>query len=100
MAKIVVFYFSTEQQEEFEDYYFNKHIPIAKKVPFIKNLEVHKVLKTNNKNYDFYLHGEIEFESIELLNLALESKEGKEMLEDGKKLWQFFDTPPISAILN
>lgn len=95
-----MFYFSTNQQKAFEDYYFNTHLPIAKKVPYIKNIEVHKVVRTNNPNYDFYLHGEIEFNNLDDLHRALATEEGKAMLKDGKKLWEFFDTPPISAIVN
>lgn len=100
LAKLVVFYRETEQQEEFENYYFNFHIPLVKKISQIKNLNISRVVQTNNTIPDLYLYGEIEFENMDELNNALESPEGKAMLEDGKKLRGFFTAPPITAFVD
>ena len=100
MAKIVVFYKQTDQQEEFENYYFNIHIPLVKKISQIKNLKISRVFQTNNTIPDLYLHGEIEFENIEVLNQAVASPEGKAMFEDAQKMRKSFNSPPITAFVD
>lgn len=100
MAKIVVFYKQPKQQEEFESYYFNVHLPIVKKIPQIKDLRISRVVWNNNTVPDIYLHGEIEFKNIEELNQACESPEGQAMFEDAKIMRKFFDSPPITAFID
>jgi uncharacterized protein (TIGR02118 family) len=100
LAKIVVFYKQTERQQEFEDYYFNIHIPIVQKISQIKNLKISRVVKHNNTIPDLYLHGEIEFENMEALKQAVESPEGQAMFEDAKELRKFFASPPITAFVD
>jgi uncharacterized protein (TIGR02118 family) len=100
MAKIVVFYKQTDRKEEFENYYFTVHIPLVKKISQIKSLKISRVVKTNNTIPDLYLHGEIEFENMDILNEACESPEGRAMFEDAKILRTFFDSPPITAFID
>jgi uncharacterized protein (TIGR02118 family) len=100
MAKIVVFYKQTKRQDEFEEYYFNVHIPLVKKISQIKALRISRVVQTNNTIPDLYLHGEIEFENMEALNQAVASPEGQAMFEDAKILRKYFDSPPITAFID
>ncbi|MCM3567487.1 EthD family reductase [Neobacillus mesonae] len=100
MAKIVVFYKKTDQQEEFENYYFHVHLPLVKKIPQIQNLKISRVVWNNGTAPDIYLHGEIEFANMEALNQACESPEGKAMFEDAKMMRKFFDSPPITAFID
>jgi uncharacterized protein (TIGR02118 family) len=100
MAKIVVFYKQTKRQAEFEDYYFNIHIPLVQKIPQIKSLKISRVVHHNNTIPDLYLHGEIEFENMDALNQAIASPEGKAMFEDAVILRKFFDSPPITAFVD
>jgi uncharacterized protein (TIGR02118 family) len=100
MAKIVVFYKQTNRQAEFEDYYFNIHIPLVQKISQIKSLKISRVVHHNNTIPDLYLHGEIEFENMEALNQAITSPEGKAMFEDAVILRKYFDSPPITAFVD
>jgi uncharacterized protein (TIGR02118 family) len=100
MAKIVVFYKQTKKQDEFEDYYFNIHIPLVQKISQIKSLKISRVVQHNNTIPDLYLHGEIEFENMDALNQAIASPEGKAMFEDAVILRKFFDSPPITAFVD
>src|SRR3954468_1288997 len=100
MAKIVVFYKQTKKQAEFEDYYFNIHIPLVQKISQIKSLKISRVVHHNNTIPDLYLHGEIEFENMAALNQAIASPEGKAMFEDAVILRKFFDSPPITAFVD
>jgi uncharacterized protein (TIGR02118 family) len=100
MAKIVVFYKQTKKQAEFEDYYFNIHIPLVQKISQIKSLKISRVVHHNNTIPDLYLHGEIEFENMDRLDEAIASPEGKAMFEDAVILRKFFDSPPITAFVD
>lgn len=100
MAKIVVFYKQPKNLDEFEDYYFNIHIPIVQKISQIKSLNISRVVHNNNTIPDLYLHGEIEFENMATLNQAIESPEGKAMFEDAVIVRKFFDSPPITVFVN
>lgn len=100
MAKIVVFYKQTDRQAEFEDYYFNIHIPIVKRISQIKNLKISRVVQTNNTIPDLYLHGEIEFENMDALKEAVASPEGQAMFNDAVEVRKFFDSPPITAFVD
>jgi uncharacterized protein (TIGR02118 family) len=100
MAKTVVFYKKTNRQAEFEDYYFNIHIPLVQKISQIKSLKISRVVHHNNTIPDLYLHGEIEFENMDALNQAIASPEGKAMFEDAVILRKYFDSPPITAFVD
>ena len=100
MAKIVVFYKQTKYKNEFEDYYFNIHLPLVQKISQIKSLKISRVVQHNNTIPDLYLHGEIEFENMAALNQAIASPEGKEMFEDAVILRKYFDSPPITAFVD
>ncbi|MBM4763338.1 EthD family reductase [Bacillus sp. B15-48] len=98
-AKILVYYRKTDQQEEFEDYYFNVHLPIVRKISQIKDLKIARVVHSNDTVDDLYLHGEILFENMETLKEAIESPEGQAMFEDAKKMRKFFKNPPITTFV-
>lgn len=100
MAKIVVFYKQTKYKEEFEEYYFNIHLPLVQKISQIKSLKISRVVQHNNTIPDLYLHGEIEFENMAALNQAIASPEGKAMFEDAVILRKYFDSPPITAFVD
>jgi uncharacterized protein (TIGR02118 family) len=100
MAKIVVFYKQPKHQDEFEDYYFNIHIPIVQRITQIKSLNISRVVHNNNTISDLYLHGEIEFENMAALDEAINSPEGKAMFDDAVKVRQFFESPPITVFVD
>ncbi|MEH7118060.1 EthD family reductase [Neobacillus vireti] len=99
MAKILVQYEMPKNQVGFERHYFDVHIPLAKKLPNLKNVSVSRVLQSQNTEANLFLIGELEFEDINLLNEALVSEAGQEVQKDGFNLLEFLHRPPAFIIL-
>ena len=87
-------------QEGFENYYYNVHIPLVQKLPHLKGAEVHPVLQTQNTNDPLYLFAELHFDSPELLAQSLASPEGQEVQGDVLNLMKYLSSPPVISIVN
>jgi uncharacterized protein (TIGR02118 family) len=77
MAKLLVLYRHPEDAAAFDDYYFNRHVPLAKSVPGLKRFEVSRgpvVTPSGASNY--HLVAALEFESMAALGKGLASPEG------------------------
>jgi uncharacterized protein (TIGR02118 family) len=98
MAKLVVIYDQPKDQEGFENYYFNVHIPLAQKLPHIKAAEVHRVLQAQNTAEQPYLFAELIFETPQELTQALSSAEGRDVQGDVINLMPFLHKPPVILI--
>ncbi|MCA1030817.1 EthD family reductase [Bacillus timonensis] len=99
MAKLVVLYEKPNDQEGFESYYFQNHVPLAQKLPGLTNAKVQKVATSFNTDLNLYLLVELEFESLGQLNAALASEEGMAVQGDVKNLVEYLDKPPIITIV-
>jgi uncharacterized protein (TIGR02118 family) len=100
MAKVYVIYDQPKDQAGFEEYYFNVHIPLAKKLPNLKGLEVHRVLQSQNSPDNLYLFVELHFDNPAVLGQALSSPEGREVQADVVNLMKFLNKPPIMSIVD
>ncbi|MBX0356855.1 EthD family reductase [Halobacillus sp. Nhm2S1] len=100
MAKIIVLYERPENLEQFENHYFNVHIPLVKKIPQLKDASVNKAVQTQNTDLDINLVAQLEFESMEDLSSALSSESGKAVLVDVEVLAKFLPCPPIVMIVD
>ncbi|MGG3467772.1 EthD family reductase [Neobacillus pocheonensis] len=100
MAKLLVMYDQPKDQEGFEKYYFNVHIPLAQKIPNLKGAEVHRVLQVQNTNENLYLIAELHFENPQTLAQGMASPEGLEVQGDVLNLMQFLNKPPVVAIVD
>lgn len=98
MAKMVVIYDQPKDQEGFENYYFNVHVPLAQKLPHLKNAEIHRVLKAQNITEQPYLFVELHFETPQELTQALSSPEGRDVQGDVLNLMPFLHKPPVILI--
>lgn len=99
MAKMIVMYEKPNDQPGFEEYYFQKHIPLAQKLPGLKDAKVNKVVTSFNTNLELYLLVELEFDSVEQINASLVSEEGRAVQEDVKNLVEYLGKPPIITIV-
>jgi uncharacterized protein (TIGR02118 family) len=99
MAKMIVIYNEPTNKEGFEAHYFNVHIPLVQKMPFIRNTAVHKVKQAMNTNENLYLIAELEFGDLQEIKQALESPEGKEVVGDVANLMPFLEKVPVITMV-
>lgn len=76
MTKLIALYKKPENVEEFENKYFNEHIPLVKKMPGLKKAEITR-LKGVGGEGKFYLQATMYFDNEDALNEAMASPEGK-----------------------
>ncbi|MGG3562812.1 EthD family reductase [Neobacillus rhizosphaerae] len=100
MAKLYVIYNRPKDQEGFEQYYYNVHIPLVQKLPHLKGAEIHRVLQTQNSIEPLYLFAELHFDNPAELSQSLSSLEGKEVQRDVLNLMKFLDKPPVISIVD
>ena len=77
MAKLIVFYRTPRDPAEFDRYYAQVHIPLAKKIPGLRRLEVTRVTGAPSGASDLYLIAELYFDNAAARVAALASNEGK-----------------------
>jgi uncharacterized protein (TIGR02118 family) len=83
MAKLFAIYQQPKDPAAFDDYYFNKHVPLAKKIPGLKSYEVTRgdVMGMTGK-HGVYLIAILEFASMEMVGAAMASPEGQATAAD------------------
>jgi len=77
MAKLIVFYRTPRDPAEFDRYYAQVHIPLAKKIPGLRRLEVTRVTGAPSGASDLYLIAELYFDNAAAREAALASNEAK-----------------------
>ena len=77
MAKLIVFYRTPRDPAEFDRYYAQVHIPLAKTIPGLRRLEVTRVTGAPSGASDLYLIAELYFDNAAAREAALASNEGK-----------------------
>jgi len=82
MAKLIALYKKPENPAEFDERYFNGHLPLASKIPGLKGSEVSKVLGTPAGESEWYLIAELQFDSMDDLKAGMSSPEGKAAAKD------------------
>ena len=83
MAKIIATYLQPKDAAVFDDYYFNKHVPLAKTVPGLRSYEVTRgdVMGMAGK-HGAYLVAILEFDSMAAIQAALASPQGQATAAD------------------
>jgi uncharacterized protein (TIGR02118 family) len=77
MAKLIVFYRTPRDPAEFDRYYAQVHIPLAKKIPGLRRLEVTRVTGAPSGATELYLIAELYFDNAAAREAALASNEAK-----------------------
>ncbi len=95
MVKVLVLYNQPINKWEFEQYYQNVHIPLAKRIPNLTGIEIHRVLQTHHTNNKLYLVAELQFEDQQKLKEGMDSPEGQAAQEDVLNLLPFLESPPV-----
>ncbi|MEO8122159.1 MAG: EthD family reductase [Rhodoferax sp.] len=83
MTKLFAIYQQPADAAVFDDYYFNKHVPLAKTVPGLLSYEVTRgdVMGMAGK-HGAYLVAILEFESMSAIQAALTSPQGQAVAAD------------------
>ena len=83
MAKLFAIYQQPKDPTAFDDHYFGKHVPLAKKIPGLKSYEVTSgdVMGAAGK-HGVYLVAILEFASMEAIGAAMASPEGQATAAD------------------
>ena len=77
-AKLVAIYTQPENPADFDRQYFEEHVPLAEKLPGLRGMSVVKLQKNlMGGDVPIYMIAELAFDSVDALNAALASPEGK-----------------------
>ena len=83
MAKLIATYLQPKDPAAFDDYYFNTHVPLAKKIPGLLSYEVtHGDVMGMAGKHSAYLVASLEFASMAAIQAALGSPEGQATAAD------------------
>jgi uncharacterized protein (TIGR02118 family) len=83
MAKLFAIYQQPKDPAAFDNYYFTKHVPLAKTIPGLKSYEVTRgdVMGMAGK-HGVYLVAILEFESMQAIGAAMASPQGQATAAD------------------
>ena len=82
-AQLVVMYTTPKDATAFDKYYFEKHIPIAKKIPGLRKYEVNQgVVATPAGPSGFHLVAVLHFDDLAAIQAAFGSPEGQATAAD------------------
>jgi uncharacterized protein (TIGR02118 family) len=83
MAQLLVLYNQPADPAAFDSYYFDTHVPIAKKIPGVRSYVVNSAKPAMLAGtFSPHLIAELEFDSMEALQAAMASPEGQAAAAD------------------
>ena len=83
MVKVTVLYGHPEDNEAFEKYYHETHVPIAAKIPGVQKVELTKFIGTpEGSPPSQYRMAEVYFNNLEELQAGMGSGEGQATVAD------------------
>ncbi len=82
MVKLVALYKKPAELEDFDKHYDAVHIPLVRKYPGLRKLEVTRITGAPIGETKFHVMAEMYFDSREALDAALASQEGKAVARD------------------
>ena len=82
MVKLVALYRRPADTAAFDRHYSERHIPLIKKIPGLRTLEITSITGAPIGEPKFYLMAEMHYDSVEAMNAANASPEGKAAARD------------------
>jgi len=83
MARLVVMYKTPRDRVAFDKHYFEKHVPIAKKIPGLRHYEVSQGAVVNPMGgSDYHLVAILQFDDSAAIQNAFASAEGQAAVAD------------------
>ena len=83
MAILIAMYHKTDNPAAFDRYYFEKHVPIARRLPGLNRYQVTRgpIMRQDGAS-PYHLIATLSFDSVEAIQAALASDEGKATAAD------------------
>ncbi len=82
MIKLIALFRSTEDQEEFDRHYNEIHLPLLRKFPGLRKLEITKVTGAPIGEAKYRILAEMYFDDKDAMDAALASPEGRAVTRD------------------
>lgn len=82
MVKLIALYRKPADAETFDAHYTGIHLPLVQKIPGLKKTEITKITGAPMGDARYHLMAEMYFESIDAMNEANASKEGRAAAKD------------------
>lgn len=82
MIKVIALYKKPDDVEAFDKHYNDVHLPLVKNVPGLRRLEVARITGSPFGETPYYLITEMYYDSIDAMNEANASSEGKAVVRD------------------
>lgn len=83
MAKLVVMYKAPQDAAAFEKHYFEKHVPLAKKIPGMREYEISQGrVGTPGGPSNYHLVAILQFDDLAAIQRAFASAEGQAAIAD------------------
>ena len=82
MIKLIALYRNPSDPAEFDKHFFEVHIPLVKKFPGLRRLEVTRVTGAPIGEAKYHLMAEMYFDTADAMDAALASPEGKAVTRD------------------
>lgn len=77
MVKFVALYKTPQDIKEFENHYFDVHIPLVSKIPGLIKTEITRLSGMSGMDSKYYLMAELYFDTMDELNEGMASAEGR-----------------------
>lgn len=77
MVKLVALYKKPPDPEGFDSHYTQTHVPLVRKWPGLRRVEIGKVTGAIGGESPYYLVAEMYFDDVDALKTALRSPEGR-----------------------
>lgn len=82
MIKLTALYKRPQEVEEFDRHYNDLHLPLVRKYPGLRKLEITRITGAPIGESKFHIMAEMYFDSKEAMDAALASSEGKAVARD------------------
>jgi len=82
MIKLVALYRKPRDTDEFDKHYDTVHVPLIKRYPGLRKLEITRLTAALLGEAKYYLMAEMYFDSRDAMDAALASPEGKTVAKD------------------
>jgi len=82
MVKLVALYRKPADIELFDKHYYNVHLPLANNMPGLRKVEVTRITGAPIGEAPYHLMAEMYYDSVESMNAANASPEGKATARD------------------
>jgi uncharacterized protein (TIGR02118 family) len=77
MVKLMALYKQPQDVAKFEDVYFNQHIPLTRKMPGLRRIEINRVTGAPRGEPAYYLVASLYFDDTETMNASMASEESR-----------------------